>query len=96
MITVKVDNSKLKARLSSKVAQLDKLPDQGLDKFKSLTPIKSGNARRNTDLKNNNEIVADYPYAQRLDRGWSRQAPVGMILPFKIWWRAQLKRIMRN
>jgi hypothetical protein len=94
MITVKVDNTKLKARLSSKVAQLDQLPDQGLAKFKSLTPIKSGNARANTDLKNNNEIVADYAYAKRLDRGWSRQAPIGMVLPFKIWWRAQLKKIM--
>ena len=26
-------------------------------------------------------IKADYPYAQRLDDGWSRQAPQGMVDP---------------
>jgi hypothetical protein len=96
MITVKVDTSKVNAILARQQTQLAQLPDQGLAKFKSLTPKRSGNARANTDLNNSKEIVADYAYAQRLDRGWSHQAPAGMVLPFKIWWYAQLKRIMRK
>jgi hypothetical protein len=67
----------------------------GLKEFKALTPIRSGNARSNTDLTNKNEIVGNYAYAQRLDRGWSRQAPRGMIGPFTKWWIDQLKRIAR-
>ena len=39
-----------------------------------------GNARRSTELRNNN-IEANYPYAQRLEEGWSKQAPKGMTDP---------------
>lgn len=39
-----------------------------------------GNARRKTILKDN-EIFADYAYARRLDEGWSKQSPKGMIEP---------------
>ena len=48
--------------------------------FKDHTPIDSGNARRSTQL-NKTTIEANYPYAQRLDSGWSRQAPDGMTQP---------------
>jgi hypothetical protein len=48
--------------------------------FYRITPLRSGNAKSNTDLRNN-RIEADYPYAQRLDDGWSRQAPNGMTDP---------------
>lgn len=37
-----------------------------------FTPIDTGNARANTQL-NGTEIHANYAYALRLDRGWSRQ-----------------------
>jgi hypothetical protein len=30
---------------------------------------------------NNKTIYASYPYAQRLDEGWSRQSPDGMTKP---------------
>lgn len=49
--------------------------------FRSITPIKSGNARRHTFLNNKNEIDAGYQYANRLDEGSSKQAPKGMIQP---------------
>ena len=50
--------------------------------FVKATPIRSGNARRNTHLdKQNNTIEADYPYAGRLNTGWSKQAPDGMVEP---------------
>ena len=48
--------------------------------FKSKTPIDKGNARRNTRT-NGLVIKADYAYADRLDNGWSKQAPGGMSDP---------------
>lgn len=52
----------------------------GYDQFVLTTPIRSGNARDHTQLKDN-VITANYPYAQRLDEGYSRQAPKGMTAP---------------
>lgn len=49
--------------------------------FVQKTPIRSGNARRKTDLRGN-EIQANYPYSVRLEKdGWSKQAPQGMSSP---------------
>lgn len=48
--------------------------------FKQITPIRSGNARRKTRLRGNT-IRANYPYAGRLDDGYSPQAPEGMTKP---------------
>ena len=45
------------------------------------TPKRSGNAKKNTKLVND-EIHANYPYAQKLDEGWSKQnGGVGMSKP---------------
>ena len=59
--------------------------------FKKITPIDSGNARRRTNLVGT-EIRAQYPYAQRLDQGWSRQAPDGMVKPTIQFLRDYIKR----
>lgn len=59
---------------------LRRVPDRAYKFFVSVTPIKTGNARRRTRLQQTS-IVADYPYAKRLNQGWSRQAPDGMIKP---------------
>jgi hypothetical protein len=40
--------------------------------FRDITPKDTGNARNKTTLRNDT-IQARYPYAGRLDRGWSRQ-----------------------
>lgn len=48
--------------------------------FFKNTPIKTGNARRNTNL-HQNIIEANYPYATRLDNGYSKQSPDGMTKP---------------
>jgi hypothetical protein len=50
------------------------------DYFRDVTPIKTGNARNNTYL-GGNVIRAAYPYAGKLDDGYSRQAPKGMVEP---------------
>lgn len=67
------------AQLQSTFTEAE-LAKQAYPYFRDITPIKSGNARRNTRLRND-EIQADYPYAQRLDEGSSRQAPQGMTEP---------------
>lgn len=58
----------------------DELAKQGFNFFKRKTPLKSGNARSKTIL-NGNTIQANYPYARRLDDGYSKKAPDGMTQP---------------
>jgi len=50
--------------------------------MKSKTPIRSGNARGKTNYRSGTTtVLADYDYADRLDNGWSRQAPQGFTDP---------------
>lgn len=65
----------LKTNLDPKV-----LAREAYNKFYATTPVRTGNARSSTDLRNN-QIEANYPYAQRLDDGYSKQAPRGMTEP---------------
>ena len=62
---------------------------EAFTKFKDVTPVKSGNAKKNTKLQGNS-INADYAYANVLDKGrhmtrrgmrGSEQAPQGMTEP---------------
>ncbi len=80
MITFKGDLNPMLAN----IANLEKIPNQVLKDaysyFVSTTPVRSGRARRSTERRGDS-IVAAYPYAQRLDEGWSRQAPDGMTKP---------------
>ncbi len=58
----------------------DKLIKEAGDYFIDITPFKTGNAKNNTYL-GGNVIRAAYPYAGKLDEGYSRQAPKGMTEP---------------
>jgi hypothetical protein len=58
----------------------DTLVQRGYEYFRDKTPVRSGNARRNT-RRDRDSIVADYMYAERLDQGYSNQAPKGMSDP---------------
>lgn len=60
--------------------QSKKLAAAAYKYFRDTTPVKTGNARRNTHLVGDT-IEADYRYAQRLDAGYSSQAPSGMTKP---------------
>lgn len=94
MLEVKVDISdKLTDEVERIKRQLKAVPQEAVKEFRSLTPIRSGNARRNTTLQGDT-IRAHYPYAQRLDEGWSRQAPNGMTKPWEQWFRKRIKQIM--
>ena len=57
-----------------------KLADEAYKVFRANTPVRSGNARRNTNLYQDS-IEANYAYAQRLDGGYSKQSPRGMTKP---------------
>jgi hypothetical protein len=75
-------------------AALQQLPAQAYREWVQITPIDRGNARRQTRLQGST-IQAQYPYAQRLDQGWSKQAPRGMSEPVKKFVEQQMRKIMR-
>lgn len=72
----------IKKRLDALNQAIDpeKMAKEAFNYFRDITPVKTGNARRNTRLKGD-EIQANYPYAGMLDSGSSRQAPDGMTIP---------------
>jgi hypothetical protein len=57
-----------------------KVSDVAYKAYVQNTPFKTGNAKRKT-VKSGNDIDANYPYAQRLEEGYSKQAPKGMTEP---------------
>jgi hypothetical protein len=73
--------------------QLDKLPDEAYDVFRKETPIRTGNARSKTRLRGD-VIDANYPYAGRLDDGYSRQSPSGMTEPTLQFLRRRVRQII--
>jgi len=73
--------------------QLNRLPDEAYDVFYKETPIRTGNARSKTRLRGDT-IDANYPYAQRLDDGYSRQSPRGMIQPTLQYLRKRVRQII--
>ena len=67
-----------------RMRKLDKLPKdvlrEALPKMRSNTPKDKGYARSQTKLVGN-KLKADYPYADRLNKGHSKQAPKGFTDP---------------
>lgn len=63
--------------------------------FVAHTPIRSGNARRNT-IKTDDAIIADYAYAQRLDEGYSKQSPEGMTGPTLEFLEKEVEKILKG
>jgi len=83
--------SKISDRLNKMLTILnsDQLATVAYNEFVNKTPEKTGNAKRNTK-KIQKSIVANYPYAEVLDKGrgvrdgqmrGSTQAPQGMTKP---------------
>ena len=79
----------------AKMNKLDEIPKKVYTFFRAHTPIRSGNARKNTVLKGD-EIQANYPYAKRLDQGWSKQAPDGMTKPTAEYHQRLVDQILRK
>jgi hypothetical protein len=96
MISMKVATvDKMTKNLQKKAAALAKVPLQAYTFFKAHTPIRTGNARSRTSL-NKDTIHAAYPYAQRLDNGYSPQAPDGMTKPTEAYVQKTLDQIIRK
>ena len=80
----KVNLQQFNKQMSKALHALDDLPEFAETTMKAYTPIaavRGGNARRNTELRGN-RVVADYPYAQRLEDNWSPQTRgQGIIAP---------------
>lgn len=78
---VKVDSRQYKQLIKV----LEALPKDAMDntypKYRKDTPIRTGNARKNTKRRAPNKIASNYPYAGRLDDGWSKQSPKGFTEP---------------
>lgn len=79
-VNLKIDNHLLKAKLANLLNVEKAIAPQAHQFFVDHTPIRTGNARSHTLLKGN-EIIADYSYAEKLDNGYSSQAPAGMTKP---------------
>jgi len=78
------------ANLNSVLSQKN-LSRVAYNHFKKVTPVDSGNARRRTSLSGS-DINANYPYAHRLNTGWSDQAPDGMVQPTIDYLRDYIKK----
>lgn len=75
--TIRKQSNNINPRLKKLRKNFKKIVKEGHDEFVKQTPIDTGNARRKTDLKDN-EIQGNYPYSVRLQNGYSKQAPDGM------------------
>lgn len=85
--------------------KLDNLPGEAYRVFYDKTPVRTGWAKQNTKLVNRNTIVANYNYAEVLDRGRHRtgrgmrgstQAPRGMSAPTIEYLRGRFSQIIRS
>jgi hypothetical protein len=95
-LSIKIDARGLKSKLKRWTSQVERLPERALAKFIKETPIRTGNARRNTVLQSKNTISGEYPYSRRLEDGWSRQAPDGMVNPTTEWLEKEFNRIFKR
>jgi hypothetical protein len=93
-MTVRLEKDTITPSIAKIKAALKLLPQQAYKEWVKDTPIRSGNARRKTRL-NQNTIDAAYPYAQRLDEGYSKQAPKGMSEPVQKFIEQQMRKIIR-
>jgi len=95
-VSLRITKNVMSASIRRIQSQLDRLPAEALNVFVKATPKDTGNARRKTKLVAKKTIEARYPYASRLDRGWSRQAPQGMTRPTERFIQQRLRRIIRK
>jgi len=72
--------SDLDATFKAMLEMPQKVAKEAHKYFVSITPKRTGNARRNTLLKDTT-ILANYEYASNLDEGASKKAPDGMSEP---------------
>jgi galactokinase len=94
MITIK-GNKAVQRKLNDISNKLGNLPKEAYEVFVKNTPVQKGNARRNTVLRNQ-QIQANYPYAKRLNEGYSKQAPNGMVEPTQNFVQERVSKIVKG
>ena len=94
-MSVTLKSNKLTPSLRAIQKKLARLPNEAFVQFVKDTPIRSGNARRKTKLIGN-KIVAGYNYAQKLDEGFSKQAPDGMTAPTEDFIKNRIAQILKG
>ena len=94
-MTAKITKNQITPSIGRIQARFTTLPKQAYQFWRKTTPKKSGNARRRTRL-DRDTIQARYPYAKRLDEGWSKQAPNGMFQPTVDYIKRITKKMLRK
>lgn len=79
-MTINFDLTQVNKMFNQAEAIAKTLPKEAYDEFRANTPYRSGNAFRRTTLRGST-IDANYPYAERLDDGYSQLKPQGMTGP---------------
>jgi hypothetical protein len=93
---IKISKNTITPSLGKIDARFQLLPKDAFRYWRSITPVKSGNARRKTKLVAANRFTADYNYAVPLDQGLSKQAPKGMSEPTEKYIKKQVKKLLRK
>lgn len=100
-IQIKSNVPNMLNRIKQKLANL---PQEAYKEFVNNTPVRSGNAKRNTKLRGST-IEANYAYAGVLDKGrhmtnrgmrGSNQAPHGMTKPTVDFLRKRVAQIVKG
>lgn len=86
MISVVFNSKRVIAELSNDVDQMVRSISTDLfNTVKQFTPVRSGRAKRSWRLRKERkysyEVSNRVPYIDRLDEGYSKQAPQGMTRP---------------
>jgi hypothetical protein len=92
---IKVDTRQFTNRMNLQKQLADQVMKNAYNFFVNETPEDTGNAKRHTYLKGTT-IVADYPYAERLDTGWSNQSPDGMTKPTEEFIIREINRLTKE
>jgi hypothetical protein len=103
-MSVKLTVNKMASSLQNIQKKLNNLPKEAYQEFVKITPIRTGNAKRNTKLKGKT-IEANYNYAKVLDKGrhmtsrglrGSDQAPDGMSKPTEVFIKKRIDEILKG
>lgn len=95
MLSIHVNVSAVKRQFDALTKEIQQIPKDAHRVFVAKTPKRTGNARSKTKLSRNT-IRADYPYAQRLEEGYSKQAPDGMIKHTVKYIESRLSKFVRK
>lgn len=94
-MTVRKTKDTMTRSLKKVESQLEAIAEEAFDYLVSITPKDRGNARRKTRLRDQT-IEMRYPYAERLDNGYSDQAPNGMSTPTLKYLQKNKKKLVRK